>query len=321
MKFKDLKKSFASGMMPIYLVAGDDAFLIERSTRLIIDACNIDEGLNLSNFEGGEIKGNSEKLISALTSYPFMGDKRVVVAKEYYPLAADLKALKSYFDNPCETTVFIIANTQKSDNLLKLPNVTEVDCAKGDDVVASMWIKSQALKGGVKITQVAIDKIIEYASADMTKINGEIEKLVAYSLSTGEITEKDVEELCVKETEYQLYEVVEFISAKKYESAYTCLMEMMSTSGDGQKLFVSLYYHYRRMLYAALSKDSDLEVSKYLKVKEYAVKVARRQAKAFSVKRLKEIVDTLALYDEKFKQGYVEQNSAVWNSVFNVLIG
>ena len=96
MKFKDLKKSFASGLMPIYLVLGDDAFLIERSTRLIIDACNIDESLNLSNFEGGEVKGNSEKLISALTSYPFMGDKRVVLVKEYYPLAADLKVLKSY---------------------------------------------------------------------------------------------------------------------------------------------------------------------------------------------------------------------------------
>lgn len=320
MKFKDLKKSFASGLMPIYLVWGDDAFLIERSTRLIIDACNIDEGLNLSNFDGGEIKGNSEKLLSALTSYPFMGDKRVVLVKEYYPLTADVKALNSYFNDPCETTVFIIANTSKSENILKMPNITEVDCSKGDQTVASMWIKSQAVKGGVRITQGAIDKIIEYSNADMTKINGEIEKLVAYALKTGEITEEDVEALCVKETEYQLYEVVEFISAKKYENAYTCLMEMMSSAGDGQKLFVSLYYHYRRMLYSVLSKDSDAEVAKHLKVKEFAVKMARRQAKAYSVKRLKEIVDSLALYDEKFKQGYVEQSSAVWNSVFNVLI-
>ena len=321
MKFKDLKKSFASGMMPIYLVSGDDAFLIERSTRLIIDACNIDEGLNLSNFEGGELKGNSEKLISALTSYPFMGDKRVVLAKEFYPLTADIKALKSYFEDPCETTVFIIANTAKSDAILKMPNVTEVDCTKGDETVASMWIKSQAIKGGVRISQGAIDKIIDYSNADMTKINGEIEKLVAYALKSGEITEVDVEALCVKEPEYQLFEVVEFISAKKYENAYTCLMEMMSTSGDGQKLFVSLYNYYRRMLYSALSSESDVEVAKYLKIKEYAVKMARRQAKAYSIKRLKQIVDTLGEYDEKFKQGYVEQSSAVWNSVFNVLVG
>ena len=189
MKFKDLKKSLASKIMPIYLVLGDDAFLIERSTRLIIDACNIDEGLNLSNFEGNELKGNTERLISALTSYPFMGDKRVVFVKEYYPLTADLKALKNYFEDPCETTVFVIANTSKSEGLLKMANVTEVDCSKGDESVASMWIKSQAIRGGVKITQGAIDKIIDYTGADMTKINGEIEKLVAYALTSGEITE------------------------------------------------------------------------------------------------------------------------------------
>ncbi|MBQ8725501.1 MAG: DNA polymerase III subunit delta [Clostridia bacterium] len=319
MKFKELKKSFASGLNPIYLVCGDDAFLVSRATRLIIDACNIDEGLNLSNFEGGAVKGDVDGLLAALTSYPFFGDKRVVVLKEFYPLVADVKALKSYFENPCETTVFVIANLSKSDNILKLPNVTEVDCFKGDESVATMWIKSQATKGGVSITQSAIDKIVDYCYGDMTKINGETEKLVAYALTTGEITEKDVEELCVKELDYQTYEVVEFIASKKYEKAYACLTEIMSTTSDGQKLFVSLYYHYRRMLFSALSTLSDGEVAKHLKIKEFAVKMARRQAKAYSLKRLKQIVDTLTEYDEKFKQGYVDPSSAVWNAIFNVL--
>lgn len=319
MKFVELKKSFASGIKPIYLVCGDDAFLVARATRLIVDACNIDEGLNLSNFEGADVKGNTENLIAALTSYPFLGDKRVVLLKEFYPLVADVKSLKSYFENPCETTVFIIANLSKSDNILKLPNVTEVDCFKGDESVATMWIKSQATKGGVRISQGAIDKIIDYCYGDMTKINGEIEKLVAYALTSGEITEKDVETLCVKELDYQTYEVVEFIASKKYEKAYTCLTEIMSSSSDGQKLFVSLYYHYRRMLFSALSPLSDGEVAKHLKIKEFAVKMARRQAKSYPVKRLKQIVDSLSLYDEKFKQGLVEQSSAVWNAIFNVL--
>lgn len=319
MKFIELKKSFASGINPIYLVCGDDAFLVGRATRLIIDACNIDEGLNLSNFEGADVKGNTENLIAALTSYPFLGDKRVVLLKEFYPLVADVKSLKSYFENPCETTVFIIANLSKSDNILKLPNVTEVDCFKGDESVATMWIKSQATKGGVKISQSAIDKIIDYCYGDMTKINGEIEKLVAYALTSGEITEKDVETLCVKELDYQTYEVVEFIASKKYEKAYSCLTEILSSSSDGQKLFVSLYYHYRRMLFSALSTLSDGEVAKHLKIKEFAVKMARRQAKSYPLKRLKQIVDSLSLYDEKFKQGLVEQSSAVWNAIFNVL--
>ena len=320
MKFKDLKKSFAMGINPIYLVCGDDAFLIERSTRLIIDACNIDEGLNLSNFEGNDVKGNSEKLLSALTSYPFMGDKRVVLVKEYYPLASDLKGLKSYFENPCETTVFIIANLSASEGLTKLPNVTVVDCAKGDGTIASIWIKSESSKNGIKISERAVEKLIDYCHADMTKINGEIQKLISYALDKGQISEQDVESLCVKELEYQTYEVVEFISARRYEDAYLCLKEVLTSTGDGQKLFVSLYYHFRRMLYASISNLSDAEIAKNLKVKEFAVKMARRQAKAYSIKRLKEIVDALSSYDEKFKQGLIEQNSAVWNAIFNILV-
>lgn len=320
MKFKDLKKSLTTRIEPIYLICGDDAFLSERATRLVIDACNIDEGLNLSRFEGADVKGNADKLISALTSYPFMGDKRVVLVKEYYPLTADIKTLKPYFENPCETTVFIIANVSPSDNIAKLENVTVVDCAKGDSQIASIWIKSEVSKAGVKISEGAIEKLVDYCHADMTKINGEIQKLIAYAMTDGKIEEGDVEALCVKELDYQMYEVVEFISAKKYESAYTCLKEMLTTAGDGQKLFVSLYYHYRRMLYSALSPLSDGEVARCLKVKEFAVKMARRQAKAYSVKRLKEIVDSLALYDERFKQGFVEQSSAVWNAIFSILV-
>lgn len=320
MKFKDLKKSLNQQIKPIYLICGDDAFLLERSIRLIIDACQIDESLNLSNFEGQGVKGNIDALISALTSYPFMGDKRVVLIKEFYPLTADIKSLKSYFENPCETTVFIIANLSKSDSVLKLENVTEVDCFKGDQAVAEMWIKSVCSKCGVAISQGAIAKLIDYCNADMTKINGEIEKLTAYAYQSKKIDEDAVEILCVKELEYQTYEVVEFISAKKYESAYKSLTDITSTTGDGQKLFVSLYYHFRRMLYSALSPLSDGEVAKELKIKEFAVKMARRQAKAYPIKRLKQIVDSLAKYDEEFKQGIIEQNSAVWNAIFNVLI-
>ena len=321
MKFRELKKSLTSQIMPIYLVMGDDAFLLDRASRLIVDACNVDESLNLTKYEGLEVKGDSEKLISALTSYPFMGDKRVVLVKEYYPLSADVKALKSYFDNPCETTVLIIVNLSASDNIQKLQNVTVVDCAKGDNDLASIWIKSEVKNAGITISQRAIDKIIDYCYADMTKINGEVQKLIAFALNKGQIEECDVENLCVKEMDYQMYEVVEFIANKKYEQAYSCLLEMMTASGDGQKLFVSLYYYFRRLLHSAISTLSDAEVAKHLKIKEYAVKMSRRQAKSFSVKRLKEIVDALTLYDESFKQGKIEPSSAVWNGILGVLIG
>ncbi len=319
MKFRELKRSLASGVEKIYLVVGEDAFFISHSVKLICDKCLSQPELNLTNFDGQDVKGNPDKLISALVSYPFMSEKRVVVVKEYYPLAADLKALSDYFSNPCETTVLIICDSMPADNLAKQKNVTVVDCDRGDKLLLTAWITNKVRSENCTITSLAIEKLIDYCDGDMTRINGETEKLTSYRLG-GEITDSDVDELCVKETDYKLYEVVDFIASKRYDKAYETFTEMAESAGDGQKLFVSLYYHFRKLLFVSLSRESDAALAGYLGIKEYAVKKSREQARRFSPKRLKFVMDKLSEEDSLFKQGKIEANSAIWNGILNVLI-
>ena len=86
MKFKELKRSLIDGVERIYLVTGDDAFFVAHSVKLICDKCLSQPELNLTNFDGQDVKGNPDKLISALVSYPFMSEKRVVIVKDITPL-------------------------------------------------------------------------------------------------------------------------------------------------------------------------------------------------------------------------------------------
>ena len=320
MKFKELKRSLIDGVERIYLVTGDDAFFVAHSVKLICDKCLSQPELNLTNFDGQDVKGNPDKLISALVSYPFMSEKRVVIVKEYYPLAADVKVLSDYFANPCETTVLIVCDSAPADNLAKQKNVTTVDCSKGDKLLLTAWINNRVKTDNCKITSLATEKLIEYCDGDLTRINGETEKLVSYCAG-GEITDTDVDALCVKETDYKLYEVVDFIASKRYDKAYETFTEMAESAGDGQKLFVSLYYHFRKLLFVSLSAESDGALASYLGIKEYAVKKAREQARRFSAKRLKSVMDKLSEEDSLFKQGRIEANSAVWNGILNVLVG
>ncbi len=320
MKFKELKRSLSLNVERIYLVSGEDAFFISYALKLICDKCLSEPDLNLTTFGGQEVKGNPDKLISALVSYPFMSEKRVVAVKEYYPLAADIKALSGYFNDPCETTVFVICNSNPSESLAKQKNVTFVDCAKGDNLLISGWINNKVRSEGCTISSLATAKLIDFCDGDMTRINGETEKLIAYS-GEGEISEEVVDALCVKETEYKLYEVVDFIASRRYDKAYETFIEMLDSSGDGQKLFVSLYYHFRKLLFASVSGESDGVLAAHLGIKEYAVKKAREQARRFSVKRLKAVVDKLSEEDSLFKQGKIEAQSAMWNGILNILVG
>ena len=321
MKFKELKRSLAERVEPIYLVTGEDAFFLSHSVKLIIGDRVANPALNLSNFDGSEIKGNTDKLLAALVSYPFMSEKRAVVVKEYYPSAQDLKALAGYFENPNDTTMLIFCNSAPSDNIAKQKNVTTVDCSKGDLLLLSGWISNKAKSAGLTVSNLAVNKIIDYCCYDMTRINGETEKLISYALGKSQITEADVDALCVKETDYKLYEVVDFIASRRYDRAYESFTEMLDSAGDGQKLFVSLYYHFRKLFYVSVSNESDKALSEYLGIKEFAVKKAREQARRFSPKRLKAVTDKLEKEDADFKQGKLEAQSAIWNGILNILVG
>ena len=321
MKFKELKRSLAERVEPIYLVTGEDAFFLAHSVKLIIGDRVSNPDLNLSNFDGSEIKGNADKLLAALVSYPFMSEKRAVVVKEYYPNAQDLKALSGYFENPNDTTMLIFCNSAPSDNIAKQKNVTTVDCSKGDLLLLSGWISNKAKSAGLTVSNLAVNKIIDYCCYDMTRINGETEKLISYALGKSQITEADVDALCVKETDYKLYEVVDFIASRRYDRAYESFTEMLDSAGDGQKLFVSLYYHFRKLFYVSVSNESDKGLSEYLGIKEFAVKKAREQARRFSPKRLKAVTDKLEKEDADFKQGKLEAQSAIWNGILNILVG
>ena len=130
-----------------------------------------------------------------------------------------------------------------------------------------------------------------------------------------------VEMVVTKDADYQIYELAENIANGKTDKAYETLKSMLTKNESEQKLFVSIYYHFRRLFYSLISVASDSELAKSLGVHEYAVKKARQQAKKFTPKRLKGIVDKLAEYDTAFKSGKLTLTDALFNSIFNIIIG
>lgn len=322
MKFLELEKELTNGVMPIYQIYGKDAFLRETALSEIKKVCLSEPDLNLTNFQGVDVLKECDDFLSAVKSYPFLSDKRYIVVYDFYPTAKDLKS-KNYlelFENPSETSVVIFVNDKKCEALSKQSNVTLVDCDKADDRFIVKWITATCLKSKVIIGQEASNKIIEYTSSEMTKISTEVHKLISYVGENSEITINDVDAVISKDVEYEVYELTGFIADLKYDKAFATLKELLNKNQDKQKLFISIYYHFRRLLHASISNLSEVQLASVLGVKEYAVKMARVQAKKFTPVRLKNICDKLGSFDGAFKSGDISVDSALWNAVFNVLI-
>lgn len=323
MKFEDLKTSLTNGVKPIYLIEGEDAFLRESSLKLLKDAFLTEPDFNLSNLSVDDVKQDPEVLFTAVQSYPFMGDYRFVVLREYYPNAQELKSkmLKSVFNEPIDTAVLVILNQDKSLNLKKLETVTVVECSRLPDDVIAKWVRAETKKSEVIIDKSAIDLLISYTNGDMTKINGEVNKLISYVGKGGQIAENDVESVCVKDSDYNVFEIADALGKGNTEKVLSMIKETLSKSSNRYQLFINVYYHFRKLLHVSISSLNDTDLASSLNIKNpKAIFVLKNQAKNFKVKRLKEICDKFAFYDASFKRGDVAEENAFWNAIYNSLL-
>ncbi len=319
MKFENLKSSLKEEIYPIYLLEGEEDFFRERGEEIIKNAAISEPQLNFASFDGTFVKQGVDNLVNLLSSCPFMSERRAITVREWYPTAQELKgAIKNYLEKPFDTSVLIIVNSKKCEALKKFKNVTTVDCSRGSIELITKFIRAACSKENLIISTSTCKLIAEYCLYDMTRINGEVEKLISYKAGREDISDEDVNLMVSKTSDYKIYEMVSFIANKNYAQAYRILEELNSIS-DRQMLFASLYYHFRRMFFVSMSNKSDDDLAGILGVKEFAVTMARRQAKSFSSKRLKKIMDKLAECERGFKSGVISFDGAFLSGVFSVL--
>lgn len=321
MRIEQLKSSLSGGVAPVYLIEGEDSYFCDLAVKTIQNKCITSPELNLSVYSGADVIKNQSEITFSLMQYPFMSEKRMVIVRDFLPQARDLKGgeLDKYLNAPSDTGVLLIVNTETNDVLKKYEKVTVVDCKKADMAVLIKYIQVTLKRENLIITTKNAQMLAEFCKMEMTRISGEVEKLCAYCYGNAEVTEEDIVTLVSKETDYQIYEMTENVAKRRYDKAYEILADMQSKSNDTQRIFSALYYYFRRLFFCAVSKKSAAQLAKDFGVKEYAIVKSTEQAKKFTPKKLKEIVDMFTFYDENFKCGNISIDAALTLSVGKIM--
>ncbi len=317
MKFTDFKKGLdQKNEYPIYLFEGEDAYFRLRGLNLLKTAFVSEPTLNFISF-GGDVVVS--ELCSSLDAFPFMSEKRITAVSEFYPDKNELKVLKPYLENPSSDSVLVILNEKKCEALKKFDKVLFVDCNRQSADVLVAWIKSECKRNNVTIEPKACDLIVNYCLSDMSRIENETHKLIYYVGENGNVTVKDVEENVSQDTEYKIYEMTDYIGRGKYDQALKVVNDLLTKGEPEQKLLVSVYNYYRRLLHVAISDKTYQELAKDLGVQEFVVKKTAQQASMFKKRALKKAVDTLVQVDFDTKSGNLEQNQALWLTIFKIM--
>ena len=293
MKFVLFKKSLEEGAAPIYLFEGEEEYFKVRGEEMLREKFVAEPSLDSAAYEGADMKGAAmTALVAAAQSFPFMSPKRLVKVTDFYPTEKEYAAyLKSYFEDPQPSTVLLIVNSApakgKGIDLKKAPNVTFVDCGRADEETVMRWIYTRFKREQIYADTEVCERVMRYCLADMSRVAGETEKLIAFAGRGGKLTPEDVDEIVYRDTDYKIYEMTGAISVGNYTKYASVMAELKAKGADEMNLLNGLCSYFRTLFEIAALKKSDADTAAMLGMKEYAVKMSRRQASAFTPIRLK----------------------------------
>ena len=307
MKFVELKKSLSSPK-PVYVIYGNDQYLIDHSIFLMIQAIvSAYPEMNMQKYDLEE-QTNIE-LADIISTLPFCAERRLVVLRG---ATLDQQMIDIIERNQNEyTTLAIVSPILKAKH-----NFEVVDCDKLDSEMLRKWVIKNVQDSGCSITTNAIDTLTQICDGKLELINFELKKLCDYCGKDCPISESIVNSMVAKTENYFSYNLT-----SAYEKGdlqlISRIIDNMSKSNNVQNIFLSLGSYFRRMYYCSCSSMADNELAKLLDVKPYAIKKCRdiiyRQKNKDKYERdYKRYIDL----DSKIKQGKV---SAI-NAIFSLLL-
>ncbi len=317
MKFSEFKnKILNKDISSVYLLEGEETFFSNLAVEFLKSNLLTEPSLNFITLPSD---AKADEIVLSLSAFPIFDSFRVVFIREFYPDEKFLKnGLQEFLTSSTSGSIFLIANQKPCGPLKKFSSVSVVDCVKMEPSAISRWVQGECAENQVEIELETARKVGEYCSFSMTRVSAETKKLIAYAGSGGKILSSDVIELVARETEYKIYELTEYVAKRYYDKAISAVNDMLSKGETFQRLIVSIYKYFSRLLHVSISSKTAPELASLLGVKEYAVAKAKEQAKLFKIKSLKKAVDMLADSDYKIKSGSFSESSAFWLSLFKI---
>ncbi len=321
MKYAELKANLKNGLSNVYLISGDDRYLCFDALKKIEAAVQI----SIADMNSVTISGESSNvkdIVSSASIYPFGDAYRLVIVKNFVPPKAkeDRAELEAYLSNPLGSTILVFFNPENAESFKGLSNITQIDCSKLEPKLIAAFIKNKLAQQGIGGSDEAVEKLIMFTGSDMTRVNSELEKLSAYAFETKQLTTQMVEKFVVQDEEYEVFQLAEFLAKGDAKKAFALMDSFMVKPGSAFMLISPLYQTYRRALFVSINKDkTSSEIASLLGVKEYAIKMLKNQLSAFNPKKLKAIVDMIALYDKKIKTGEMKEQVAIKTIASNIL--
>ena len=326
--YTDLKKLLEKERLNLYIIVGNDTYLISSCVRLIVSKHEEDEVVNydLTKLVADDLK-------ASFFSFPFFSG-RLVVVDNFNPtkLNAEQKELfDSLLSSIPDFLIVILTNCFEGRFGVNKQYEKLAETVKDSAIItAEKPVGSQALrlvaqlaaKEGAKIKKDAAELLFFLAGDDMFSIVSEIKKLAAFCSYTT-IEREHVRRITVKSTESSVFDMISALEKQDIRTALIVLREMIDNrtepiiiSSTLNTAFINLY---RAKLISEKNRRKDEMYSLFdYRKDDRKVSIALSRVANYTKAQLSSILKTLYQLDIDLKSSPVDRNIILEQAVIEI---
>lgn len=329
----EIRRLRQAGPERLYLLYGPEDYLREQYYTELKKLClpEGEDSFSYKRLDGPDL--DAAQLLAAVDAVPFLTERSFVELRD-----VDLNKLKEpekYIailrDIPDYCTVCFVQNAQyEIDSRLKL-NKTLMTLARrlnftqqGQGALIN-WIARRFASLGKGVELEAAQRLIFVSGDLMNKLIPEIEKVAAYA--KGEkVTVADVDAVANHIPEADIFEMVDYISQRKFNSAVSVLAEMLGDRNNEPIMMLGMLGLQMRRLYAARLAIEQNQGVKFVMDQcgvrsEYAANNLVRCARGYTLRQLIRAVEICAETDYKIKSSSQDDRELLKEAVLRIVAG
>ncbi len=320
--YDKLEKSISTKLEPMYLLYGEEKYLIETIVKKIKKSFGeLLLGINYVMLDETSI----DNLIQNIEMPAFGYDKKLIIVKNSGLFKKDgrrktltplQERIIEYIKNNYEIIedsniiIFIEENVDKNqvyEIIEKKALVCNIEFLKPIQLVAKL--KKICLMYKVNVDDSTLNYLIEVAGIDLQNLMNEIRKLIEYAGEGNTITKSAVNELAIKQIESVIFDLTDNLGNKKIEKALEVLDNLVYQKEPLQRILITLYTHFKRLYLCALAVKNNVDVISALNLKpnqSFLVNKYKKQTSYFNIDQLRALLDELINLDYNSKIGNID---------------
>lgn len=214
----------------IYLLYGEEAYLRKQYRDRLKEAIIGEDSMNYHYYEGKDISVG--EIIDRAETMPFFAERRLIILENSGLLKSGGEQLAQYLQAPAETTYLVMVETEVDKRSKLYKTIQSKGCAVEfaiqDESTLKRWVLGMMKKENKRISESALNELLEKTGTDMENIRKETEKLFCYCMDKEVITEADIEEICTKRITNHIFDMVSAIADKKQKRALELYYELLA---------------------------------------------------------------------------------------------